>query len=417
MSGFFNNIRTEKKSNAISSYTSCGACGLHKKCTSPKMKPYGLGEKGILIIGDAPSSGEDKKGIAMGGDPAKYLANVLKRYGVDMYVDCIKINSIFCYTGYDHDGGSQYVNYCRPAVWKYINDLKPKMIILLGNNALLSFLGHRWQERLGGIKRWRGFAIPDRDSNCWVCPTFHPAFVINNSEKQPMIEKKFKEDIKQAIQHVRKNIPASVDDRKLIEVLEGKELYKRLMSVGKSELSEIAIDFETTGLKPDRKGHQIVTCAIAEDEKTCFAFKTPTDKRTLVQLFRLLENPAVRKVMANMKFECSWAKVIWGVDIQGLVWDTMQAAHILDNRGGNEKKEAGVTGLKFQVYVNFGVVDYNSGVGSFLKSKEDNKLYGANAFNNILEANMEEVLIYNGLDSLYELRLANVQRRIYHDSI
>ena len=118
----------------------------------------------------------------------------------------------------------------------------------------------------------------------------------------------------------------------------------------------------------------------------------------------MLENPAVRKLAANIKYEDTWTEEILGTTVQGWVWDTMQAAHILDNR-------TYISSLKFQTYVHFGVIDYDSHMKEFLTSDKKGE-HGCNEFNRIDEAPIKDTLIYNGLDSLYELRLANLQRRL-----
>ena len=87
----------------------------------------------------------------------------------------------------------------------------------------------------------------------------------------------------------------------------------------------------------------------------------------------------------------------------------MLAAHILDNRPG-------VTGLKFQVYVHFGVPDYDSEVSEYLHS---NGSKSGNAFNKVLEmikdpVKRQKLMIYCGLDSLYEFRLAKIQQEVIY---
>ena len=76
----------------------------------------------------------------------------------------------------------------------------------------------------------------------------------------------------------------------------------------------------------------------------------------------------------------------------------MQAAHVLDNRPG-------ITGLKFQAYVNMGQPPYDDKVGSYLKSA------GSSIPNRIHEVDPKELLLYGGLDSLLEFRLAKIQMR------
>jgi len=83
----------------------------------------------------------------------------------------------------------------------------------------------------------------------------------------------------------------------------------------------------------------------------------------------------------------------------------MIVAHLLDNRGG-------ITGLKKQAYLNFGVSDYSSHLGEYLKS--DKKKYGANGINNIFDFindyGHEELLKYNAYDSIYTYKLAKKQQ-------
>ena len=66
---------------------------------------------------------------------------------------------------------------------KIIEKYKPKVIILLGGSSLLSMIGYRWKKDLGGITKWRGWTIPDRDFKAWICPTFHPSYVDRKQEK------------------------------------------------------------------------------------------------------------------------------------------------------------------------------------------------------------------------------------------
>jgi len=76
----------------------------------------------------------------------------------------------------------------------------------------------------------------------------------------------------------------------------------------------------------------------------------------------------------------------------------------LDNRSG-------ITSLKFQTYVNFGVADYASGVYPYLVGSD---YKNANSFNRVTElAETEQgrfkLMQYCGLDTVYEYRLAMKQ--------
>ena len=62
---------------------------------------------------------------------------------------------------------------------------------------------------MGGISRWRGFQIPDRDLNAWICPTYHPSFVL--SKNSDLIDGIFKDDIKRAMSLRNSPLPKAIE--------------------------------------------------------------------------------------------------------------------------------------------------------------------------------------------------------------
>jgi hypothetical protein len=83
----------------------------------------------------------------------------------------------------------------------------------------------------------------------------------------------------------------------------------------------------------------------------------------------------------------------------------MLASHLLDNRDG-------VTGLKFQVYTSFGIVDYSSQAEEYLKGGDRKDGNAPNRIYELLKqpGGRELLLHYNGLDTIYTKRLAQIQR-------
>ena len=111
-----------------------------------------------------------------------------------------------------------------------------------------------------------------------------------------------------------------------------------------------------------------------------------------------------------MKFEDNWSKVRLRQKVKNWLWDTMLAAHIIDNR-------TGVTSLKFLVYVLFGIIDYESEVSPYLQAKEE----GANSLNQIekliqTKEGVKALLYYNGLDAIYEYRVAKLQMELFYNN-
>ena len=406
--GFFS--RSEVGAGAsLERLTGCGACGLYKDCESPKMEAQGKGEKGILIISEIPCEAEDRQGRLGAGDASKLLAKKLKDFGVDVDRDCRKIPAVCCRTPKGRAPTGNEIAQCRPRVQREIEEFKPSIILLLGGAALESFLGDKWPDSLDGIHKWRGWTIPDRDTQAWVCPMFHPSAVLkaldrDSKQYSPVTEVIFDQDLHGAMGCLDNKFPRYVDERSLVEIVMDQKQLVLLLENMSAFPDPVAIDFETTGLKPHAKGHAIISCSLSTSDNKAWVFSVEQMGGRAMKAFReLLADPRVQKRAHNAKFEDNWSAEILKVEIQGWEWCSMIGAHLLDNRPG-------ITGLKFQSYVQFGLLPYDEHIKPYLKSsEEDKKLYGANAFNNIRQAPFQELLIYNGLDTILEYRLAERQ--------
>ena len=395
--GFFTEAETAAKPPIRPA--GCGACRLHKECRSPRVSAQGKGGRDILIITDAPSAADDRQGSLFCGDAGIFLQKKMKLLGVDLDRDCVVVPAISCHPG-DRAPSSDEVEYCRSRVWKEIHEFDYRLIILLGDSAVQSFLGHRWQKGLGGqdttiIKKWRGWAIPDREVQAWVCPIFHPKFVLEEQEKNPAAAVIFQNDLKQALDMIKVPFPKGQREEDFVTIIEDPKALQSKLE-GLLEWPDIiAFDYETTGLKPHAPGHKIFTCAIATGEWDAFAFVVPEGGKLRSLLRKVMMNPSIPKIGHNIKYEDNWSHELLG-PVDGWMWDTMLASHVLDNRSG-------ITGLKFQAYVNFGMLDYSSHIEPFLQAP------GSNDLNRVTEAPRRDLLIYNGVDAMLTYRLAMKQ--------
>jgi hypothetical protein len=276
---------------------------------------------------------------------------------------------------------------------KTIKQLKPKLIILLGTIAVQSVIGGRWKRDLGGIAKWRGWVIPDQDYKCFIAPIFAPSYV--KHMERPEIELTFKKDLQNAL----RNINAPFPKNKKPEIIDISGDLKVLKQI--KPLSMVAFDYETTGLKPHDKGHEILCTSVAVSPDKVYVFNTPKNKKKLKPFIDVLRDENIKKMAQNMKYENTWTNVIFGTHIKNWYWDSMIAAHILDNRPG-------ITGLKFQTYVQFGVVDYASEVTPHLMAENSKNANSLNRLKAFMEKpkNNEMVKKYCALDSIYQYRLA-----------
>jgi len=392
--GFFSSLDSEEGSN-------CFACGLWKGCKSPKMPVTGRGEKGMLVWAEAPGSTEDERGEQLVGKAGQLLRERLEELGVDLDRDCVKVNSIACRPPDNRTPSGKEMEYCRSRVWSQLRKAKPRLVLLLGGVALESFLRHRWREQLGGIFKWRGFAMPDQEVGAWICPTFHPSYV-QRSQGQPAVDVIFKQDLKMALGMLDQPFPVIRNTENKVRILNTeKEVEEQLKKVYEEKKGQLfAFDYETTGLKPYREGHRIACASFCVSMDESYAFMFPKEDGGAYKWWRkLLQSKRIRKTAHNMKFEHLWSSVILNIEVRGWEWCSMQAAHIQDNRYG-------ITGLKTQVYLNFGILPYGDRVSPYLKSKGS-----ANDFNSVGRCPENDLLTYCGLDSLYQYRLARRQMK------
>jgi len=275
---------------------------------------------------------------------------------------------------------------------KTIEKLKPHIIITFGIIPLKSLIGTKISGFKSDINIWRGWNIPDRDLKAFINPVFSPSYVL--SEDRAEVNLIWEQDLIRAFSKLKTPFPKTENDESKIQIIDDLKVLESIKS------GNIAFDYEGTGLRPYRKGHKIVSASVCDGTNT-YSFLMPKTRRETKYFTNLLSNPEIGKIAQNMKFEDTWTKVKLRTDVKNWIWDTMLATHVLDNRKG-------ITGLKFQTYIRFGVGDYSSSVDEFIKttSKNSNTI---NRIDEMVRDHPKELLLYGGLDSYYTYKLAMLQ--------
>jgi len=403
--GFFTKKELQPTSRIDGKIRSCVSCQLGKWCINPKMPPYGNFKKRIMVIGEAPGETEDRRNKPWQGKAGMLLQETMSSLGIDLFEDCISLNACNCRPidekGNNRTPSNYEIECCRKEVIQAINQYYPSMILLLGGCSIYSVIGYRWQRELEGITKWRGWTIPDQDFKTWICPTFHPSYILRGGNPvEPLI---WKSDLQEAIKKAEIPLPRFKEP----EIEEIKDLQTLEQQI-KSDL--ITFDYETTGKKPQGKKHKILIASIADTFDHAYAFVMPSSHSQQMPFLKILANSHIGKMSHNMKFEDNWTEVKLRWKVKGWQWDSMLAAHILDNRPG-------ITGLKFQTYINFGVVDYDSDIRPYLEnhSKDGNAL---NTLEDFIKTDRgrDITLHYCALDSIYQYRLAMKQMELMNYS-
>lgn len=396
--GFFSDTQLSVLSSPEPRIPQCGRCGLAQTCRSPKMPVAGKGKKGILIIGEAPGEIEDRQGKPFVGVTGQLLQTELRRCGIELFEDCWVTNALRCRPSNSNEiKDKKSILYCRANALNAIKEYKPVCVILLGNSPLRSVIGHLWREDLGNITRWAGWRIPCQRYNTWICPTFHPSYVKREMEDRgghPLVLKNFRWHLEGAVAKTKRPWRIVPDYSKEVTILlDPKKAADCIGAFG----GEVAFDYETDRLKPDMDDSRIVCCSIS-DGATTIAY--PWHGEAIAATKELLQNPNIAKIASNLKFEERWTRKHLGITVKNWGWDTMLAAHALDSRKG-------ITGLKFQAFVRLGLEDYSVRIKPFLESAEKR----GNSKNTIRKANLDDLLVYNCLDSLVEYKIAQLQRK------
>jgi len=390
--GFFpgNDIQSSK---AVTDTPKCGgACLLNKGCKRPYQTPYGSGELKVLFVGSTPSKEEDTTGKKMTGDPGKLLRKISTKAGIPVS-ESTKTNAVRCYT--PHEVDPKEVDCCRVFLNQLINEIQPEIIIPMGTTAIQSVIAPEWMGATGSFAQWVGYQIPSQKYNAWICPTYHPAWVLERGDD--ICVKIFQKHLKDASKRIGTRPDNKWDPRKEVKILhDPAEIVDHLVRYRKLG-GTIAFDYETTGLKPDNPEMEIISNSVCWNGQETIAYMMQDDS-VISETKRLLRAKSLGKIASNMKFEERWSREKLGVSVVNWIHDTMLSSHVLDNRQG-------ICSIKFQAYIRYGINDYSSHISPFLKSEESNTL------NRIKEVDQNDLLLYNGLDSLLEFKVAVDQMR------
>lgn len=386
----------------------CGLCKLHKGTDDPRAEPTGSGRKGILIVGDVPEP--------YGSKNNRKLSDTLRALGMDID-DCIMTYAVTCAPEDKFDLTDTQIACCRPNLTAVIKEHQPSVIIPLGGQALNAVIGDRWPGDIGGVTRWRGWCIPDRHLNAWVCPTYHPSYLqrVHDDDVAHLV---FEDDLERALDKRLDEMPEYEDETKLVKITRNpKQVHAYLNKLMANPPPLLGHDWEATGTKPHAPGHRVVSLALSTGPNHGVAF--PMRKEYFPKLHTIFTHPAIGKIAHGAKFEHNWTRENIKCATAPWLWCTQQASHVIDNR------KAKVNGLKFQLYVQFGILGYDDGTKQFLEGATipesllapyrdrpsllalvDTPGKNGNALNDIFRMSLRKLLTYNAIDALGTVRLA-----------
>ena len=136
----------------------------------------------IMLIGEAPGANEDKEGLPFVGRAGALLDKMLA--AIDLDRKKVYISNIINYRPPDNrrPTDEEIIRYL-PYITKHIEIINPKILVLLGSNAMNALIGKDFV-----ISKMRGKWITKKFGNCEtsVIITFHPAFLMRQPAQKKM---------------------------------------------------------------------------------------------------------------------------------------------------------------------------------------------------------------------------------------
>lgn len=380
---------TKEKKPIKKEYTQeelCEKCNAFSSCISPKMTYRGKGNQKILIILNEPTEQDDEQNKIFSGLLFKVLNMKFHALGFDIEQDCWVTYGIRCFNKRCKTTTDQKLKFCRNNLHTLIKELQPKKIVTFGVKALKSLIGHKESIKQNDLNPWLGWEIPDQEFKCFVYPLMELDFLVQ--EKKDAVQDKFLNVYLQNILRPAKKFKELVPK---VNILKEEEIIKEIQKdISLKDI--IALDIETSGLKPHKEGHFIYSISITRRDLYTYSFLIT--EKLIPYLKKLLEDENIGKIIQNVQFEYKWCKEIFNIVIKNIIADTQLISHVLQNKSY-------ITGLKFQTYVNFGIHDYSKEIEKFIVPKEK----GGYEFNTIKKAPVEDLLTYNGYDTFFTMAL------------
>lgn len=371
----------------------CGACGLLNGCISPKMAVQGQGRAGVMLVADAPDVAGDGLGVAWGGSTGTRLRELVRGAGLSWDADLWVTSALACCGKPSGDRA----RWCRPLLMERINELKPSVVILCGQYALQSVVGESYDtEELKTIQEWDGIRIPSRNPVAWLCPVQDPARLANSPGN--VREKFFEHNMRAALELRHSGPPTGHRDyNDQVSIVRDHRQAAKIIRGITARGCPTAFDYETNMLKPENPARKIYSISICENGERTIACPMVGDVVQAVAEYLAGPQP---KFASNMKFEDRWTRAVFGFGVQGLAWDTMNMAHVIDNRPM-------FTSIKKQAYILTGWPLYDGHIHQFFDTGGT-----SNDLNDIHKIDIDQLLQYNGVDSAVEFDVAYMQMQI-----
>lgn len=291
---------------------------------------YGPRNAKIMFVGEAPASTEVKLGIPFQGRAGIEFDTLLKSASInreECYVTNISLEPV---TG---DKKKFFFNGRKPSptliagmaqVFKDIQEIKPNVVVPMGNYALWGLTGINGVPPKG-ILKWRGSILPAQFTGTKVIPTIHPAAIIrgkpDDDEKGQGGLWKYRSVViwdMERIEEQSRFPEISLRKREIIVDPVGLEREMAIERLVRAQRK--TFDCETYG------GTNLACIGFNDFDPGWAVVFTNTPENH--SLFKMLLEDDVPKCGQNLMYDTTLLDML-GIHTKNVEWDTMHAQHVI----------------------------------------------------------------------------------------
>lgn len=356
----------------------CASCLLYKNSKTPFMKTSGSKNPDVLFVFDSPHYKDDEEGVYAASEGGFYLRKLVKNLELDVaYTSLLK-----CFPG-SLKPTKTHVEYCKSLILDDIERLNPKIVVLIGNLTLLTFLGY------GGISSINGSFV-EKDGILYM-PLYNPSFILRNMH----VEEEFLTallNLQDRLESENDESSSALDDYNQIIVESLADVEEMRINILAAEY--FVCDLETNTLDFTAVDHKILTLNFLAGKNVYMLpykhsesmwLKPELDaiKEVVIEILTKMDGKLVNH---NVKFDQLHLYREFGVFCRAEA-DTMLISYMVNTRG--------LHGLKRLSTIHIGLGGYDDAVEDYKKKYPEANPNRGGSYANIP---LHILLPYGGLD-------------------
>ncbi len=260
----------------------------------PKIPPSLIQPAELAIVGEAPGTTEIARKRPFVGPSGKLLGMALKVAGIESNTTVFITNSMLCRPPSGKPISREAIELCRGRLLDELRQVKPKIVIALGNTAIHALTGD-YKLKITAIQ---GKAINSPYLDALIVAAFHPAKIL----RTPGDYRTFQNSIDYAIYLLKGGKPKNPGETTYVVVDKEEDVPKAIEYLSKFE--EMSCDIETTGLRFLKDRIILMGLCPKKNETRIFT------SNVIPLLKDLFANPNIAFIWQNGKFDTSFLRMI-----------------------------------------------------------------------------------------------------------